>query len=319
MKNEKKYLPENFLSDGMNLINKIKIPPLDDPVKIKIYWFQAHCYKQDSSTFYFKAHKHTFCEAHFVINGTITYKTADKTVEVCAGQFIMIPAQMVHTLLSCSDDFIKLSLSFEVIEKPDNPLSQIMAKNLSHSSPVCACRTDEMNASIDLICMQAKRRMPLSPFAVRNEIFNLISEIYYVTSQNPKKINLITSEDGTTDSRYISAKKFIDDNIFIKLRTNDVAKHVHLSSKQLNRIFLKYGEISVFDYISDQKCLAAKELLLTTDLSLQIISDRLGFSDEFYFNRYFTKKTGITPMKFRKINGHILKNKETGDSQNEML
>ncbi len=309
MKSEKKYSPENFLTDGLNLINKIRISPLDDPVKIKIYWFQAHCYKQDSSSFYFKAHKHTFCEVHFVINGTITYKIEDEMVEVSTGQFIMIPAKTIHTHVSCSDDFIKLSLSFEIIEEPDNPLSQIMAKNLSCSCPVCTYRTDEMNATINLICMQAKRRMPLAPFTVRNEIFNLISEIYYVVSQNKKETDLITSEYGTTDSRYISAKKFIDDNIFIKLRTNDVANHVHLSPKQLNRIFLKYGETSVFDYISDRKCLAAKELLLTTDLSLQLISDRLGFSDEFYFNRYFTKKAGITPLKFRKINGHIIKNK----------
>lgn len=312
-----KSLPDISTEDLM-LINKIHVPPLNDPINIRIYWFQAHSYSDDPSSLYFKSHKHTFHETHFILKGSMTYEVDGKKIVAHLGQFVLIPANIAHTQVCCSDDLVKLSLSFEIIVQPDNPQSQIMNKSLSLSPFLCDSCTYEMLESIKLICAQSKRKMPFAPFTVRNEIFTLITEIYYAVSQNQKRL-LIRSDDDATDSRYISAKKFIEDNIYSKLKTEDVAAHVHLSTKQLNRIFLKYGDTSAFDYISEKKHLAAKELLLNTDLSLQEVSEKLGFADEFYFNRYFTQKTGITPRKFRKINGNLIKNKKKGDDKNEVL
>ena len=43
----------------------------------------------------------------------------------------------------------------------------------------------------------------------------------------------------------------------------------------------------------------AKQLLLTTDLSLAAVSEAVGFNDYFYFMKKFKKETGITPGHFR--------------------
>ncbi len=310
----KNYIP-SFSAEDLIFINKIRIPALKDPVNMRIYWFQVHSHE---SSFYFTSHKHTFHEAHFIINGSMAYDVDGKRNVFEQGQFIMIPANTVHTQLSCSDDLVKLSLSFEIKAKQDDLLSSVMAKDLDRSSFICDNLTSEMVLAIELICAQAKRNLSLAPFTVRNGIFTLISEIYYATTQR-QRILSTRSDEGVTDTRYIAAKKFIEDNIFIKLRSEDVAAHVHISAKQLNRIFLKYGDVTVFDYISNKKHIAAKELLLSTDLSLQDISEKLGFADEFYFNKCFAKKAGITPMKFRKINGKLIIDKEKGGQQNEVL
>lgn len=313
MNDIKKYVYKSFSADELDIINKIRIPPLYDPVNIRIYWFQVLCFSKDSSSFYFKEHKHTFHEAHFILDGSMTYNVDGKKLTASKGEFVMIPADTPHTSIECTDNLVKLSLSFEIIVKPDNALSQTMHKSLALSHFICEKSTKEMTSAINLTLALAKRRSPLAPFTIRNEIFTLITEIYYSVSPHLKKTAIAISNDAITDTRYISAKKFIEDNIFMKIKTDDVARHVHLSPKQLNRIFLKYGNTSVFDYIDEQKSDAAKDLLISTDLSLQQISERLGFADEFYFNRYFKQKAGITPLKFRKINGKKLTNNNKND------
>jgi AraC family transcriptional activator of pobA len=37
-----------------------------------------------------------------------------------------------------------------------------------------------------------------------------------------------------------------------------------------------------------------------TGISMTQIATRFGFSDEYYFNRFFTKMNGIAPLRYRK-------------------
>jgi AraC-like DNA-binding protein len=43
----------------------------------------------------------------------------------------------------------------------------------------------------------------------------------------------------------------------------------------------------------------AQQLLNTTDLTIQLIAERLGFSSEAYFYHFFKKQTGCSPNQYR--------------------
>lgn len=49
-------------------------------------------------------------------------------------------------------------------------------------------------------------------------------------------------------------------------------------------------------------CEAARELLVTTGLSVEEISSRLGFSSSSYFRKVLFQHTGKTPLAIRKEN-----------------
>jgi YesN/AraC family two-component response regulator len=68
----------------------------------------------------------------------------------------------------------------------------------------------------------------------------------------------------------------------------------------LSYIFHKKFGQTLNTYITAMRIDAAKELLLTSNLSLQEISDKAGFSNSSYFHRQFKKITGLTPMQFSK-------------------
>jgi transcriptional regulator GlxA family with amidase domain len=44
----------------------------------------------------------------------------------------------------------------------------------------------------------------------------------------------------------------------------------------------------------------AKELLVTTNMSIKQIAFEMGFQSNYYFTRIFTKKMGVTPTGIRK-------------------
>jgi AraC-like DNA-binding protein len=45
----------------------------------------------------------------------------------------------------------------------------------------------------------------------------------------------------------------------------------------------------------------SKELLIDTDLTINEISDVVGYNDPFYFSKVFKRNTGLTPTAFRKL------------------
>lgn len=56
------------------------------------------------------------------------------------------------------------------------------------------------------------------------------------------------------------------------------------------------------DLIGSTRIMAAKELLMNTELSIREISEKTGFSNQYYFSACFKKITGMAPTGFRNPN-----------------
>ena len=82
-----------------------------------------------------------------------------------------------------------------------------------------------------------------------------------------------------------------------------LADQVHLSVNYLRSIFKESTGDSLSNYITGKKLDLICELLLNTDMSLNDISDKLGFSTKNYFFTFFKKHKGMTPGEFRKNYG----------------
>jgi len=84
-----------------------------------------------------------------------------------------------------------------------------------------------------------------------------------------------------------------------------MAKQVHLSVSQMNRLFRDAFGMSprVFH---EQRRLAHAQLLLRHDESpIKVVAEQLGFCDAFYFSRWFTRHVGLSPSRFRRERGGI--------------
>ena len=77
------------------------------------------------------------------------------------------------------------------------------------------------------------------------------------------------------------------------------AESLHISTTYLSRIVKHITGHTVRFHISELLCADARKLLECTNLDIKEIAEKLGFSDQSVFGKFFVKKTGLSPMKFR--------------------
>ena len=81
-----------------------------------------------------------------------------------------------------------------------------------------------------------------------------------------------------------------------------VQQYAHLlgvSGVRLNAICHEMCQQTALQVIHQRLLLEAKRSLLYTVMTVANISDRLGFSEQAYFSRFFKRLTGSTPNAFR--------------------
>lgn len=66
------------------------------------------------------------------------------------------------------------------------------------------------------------------------------------------------------------------------------------------KMFKQYTGIAPVQYHLDLKIRRAREMLVSTDLSIKEIAFKLGFQSIHYFSRIFKKKTGMAPSEIRR-------------------
>ncbi|WP_235700512.1 helix-turn-helix transcriptional regulator [Companilactobacillus nodensis] len=84
-----------------------------------------------------------------------------------------------------------------------------------------------------------------------------------------------------------------------RLTLDQVANRVYLSDYYFSKLFKKETKLSFSVYLNARKVQRAMFLLKDTEMSIQDVSNELGFTRMSYFSQTFKKYTGYTPSKFR--------------------
>lgn len=82
---------------------------------------------------------------------------------------------------------------------------------------------------------------------------------------------------------------------------DDLAALCNLSSFHFLRQFKKTTAISPYQFLSRYRIERAKRLLMDEDMSLTVLSNELGYSDQAHFSRSFKQNTGISPSEYKAI------------------
>lgn len=95
------------------------------------------------------------------------------------------------------------------------------------------------------------------------------------------------------------ALQYIDEHLYEDLSLKKVAAACNMSPNYFGRIFLKNMNVKFTSYINEKKIEHAKKLLLATDMSVNEISEKLGYADCSYFIKKFKALVGQTPVIYR--------------------
>ena len=97
---------------------------------------------------------------------------------------------------------------------------------------------------------------------------------------------------------------YINANMYQKISLNDIADALGLSAPYISRKFKEETGTALSEYIMQIKLEKAKNLLLSTDMSLSDIAYMLGFSSQNYFHKVFKKRFQKTPAEYKATGGY---------------
>jgi AraC-like DNA-binding protein len=86
------------------------------------------------------------------------------------------------------------------------------------------------------------------------------------------------------------------------ISASEIASELAMSTNYLSDLLRSLTGMNIQQHIHNHLIEKAKNLLLTTNLSISEIAYTLGFEYPQYFNRLFKSKTGQTPVEFRNMN-----------------
>lgn len=101
------------------------------------------------------------------------------------------------------------------------------------------------------------------------------------------------------DKKVIEAQKFIEKNYEDLIRVDDLASHLALSRRTLERRFKKATCNTITEYIRRVKVEAAKKNLENSRKNVSEVMYEVGYSDEKSFRNIFRKITGLSPLEYR--------------------
>jgi len=130
--------------------------------------------------------------------------------------------------------------------------------------------------------------------------FDKIQSVSSIASMLAKHILLEDMLKPNFDECVERTVKFIDENLQNDLSVRSLAKNVNVSKSVLYKKFNLVFGCTLSEYINERRIEKSIEYLRRTDLTMEEISVKIGFSSAPYFGKIFKKIKGTTPLKYKK-------------------
>ncbi|MCQ2385415.1 MAG: helix-turn-helix domain-containing protein [Clostridia bacterium] len=263
-------------------LNTIKIE--DVPFDGEVLWLQHHFAVKDKGKFSMQFHRHTFWEWHAVLEGTAEYLLENGlSVSVPKGTYLLFPPNVPHAFRGCTADYEKISLAFSLTNTDKKYFLPIVPREI----------TPLIRSSVEkILYLESRKDRAMTPFFGNEAAFIL----HLLGLYSPKRM----CASGEKDRRFEKAVQFIRDNRNRPVSAKEAASFVHLSERQLCRLFLSGEGLSLSAYIRKERCQAVKERLSETEQPLREIAEELSFSNEYNLIRFFRREEGMSPGAFRR-------------------
>ncbi len=129
-----------------------------------------------------------------------------------------------------------------------------------------------------------------------------IESISNVASMLVKYLLLENMLRPSIDKNVQRAINYIDENLDKKLSIKSISRQVNVSKTVLYNKFHGYFNCTISEFINNKRIENSIEYLIKTDLSMEEISAKVGFSSASYYSKIFKRLKGVSPLKYKKIN-----------------
>ena len=260
-------------------------------MKIQIGKHECHVRLEDSYKNYTNIERTRHCNAEYelfvLLDGSCTLEVEEQCYELKRGEGLFVLPSRFHCPVSLSENARLLVLPFAIKDKPFDIARDCVRLSLSAFA---------MSAAKNFLS-ELKTDAPFRIDAVSALCSLLIVEAFRLIGYG---------EDGGKMAASKQSKHRLDliDNFFDKQLSADaseeeLARQLHLSRRQLNRILVASYGMCFREKLLRSKMDRAAFLLRKTEKSISEIAEDVGYLSVTAFFKAFKARHGISPKKYR--------------------
>lgn len=289
---------ETFIvNDNRTMLSNYMMSLKSDIMDSNIAWCRFASSKNENLSR--KNHKHIVHEMHFVLSGKIKYDFQDLgSLTAGPDNFVIIPKGVMHTVTAENGSALEYLVIAFTVSTTNESINSIFSED---GKPMTAAFTRPMRSMIESLEQKHLTKNFNSSLSTKLLIHSILLESVDGLTEELGLNSLPARISSQKDVRIDAIVNTVNSNIYSeKLRGEDVAEMLGLSTRQLNRISNQYFGCSINAYITQRRIKEMQNLLEFSAHSLSDIGEIFGFPDVYAFIRHFTHFVGESPGKYRK-------------------
>ena len=224
--------------------------------------------------------RRNYCILHYVTRGKGWFNGC----EVCAGQGFYIHAGQLHEYHADERDgwnYFWMILSEELAKRYVLPYVEMDESGVFRAEFAGRLAVERQRIFSD--------RRPL-------QHLEALSVFFSVMAMHEKERR---TEAGLPLAHLNGAKALIENSFARRITVREAAEEIGIDDRYLYNLFMKYEGISPKEYIDRCTVNNACALLTGSGMSISEIGAQLGFDDVCTFSKFFKKRTGLSPTRYR--------------------
>nr|WP_240547854.1 AraC family transcriptional regulator [Paenibacillus lignilyticus] len=249
-------------------------------------------------------HYHREIELLLVITGELDVNIEDECIKLQTGDIALIGARQLHRDRSMSSPLNYIVLQFDLEQFIDqssmpymrffsetkNPLSRanyIFQENESARAEASEC--------IRGVLQEVTTKQSGYELAVSMYIKKLL--LLLIRGDSRK---VLADHDDFDRARLRGVIDYVEEHLTDRIQVEEVSKLANMSYYYFVKFFKKAIGMSFTEYVNYRKIKWAERILLTKDLSVSEVGDRIGMPNMAHFYKMFKKYNDCSPKQFQK-------------------
>lgn len=246
-------------------------------------------------------HFHYQCELLVGISGEADFVIAGSTYHVGTGSILFVSNMENHYISTHSGNFDRYTIRFsnEALAAliPDSLLLSIFKQRPAGFCHHYFCTPQELaiyQRVLEVMMREYEEQRPFWDYIVASRLRDLLVWMY---RRNPAAFPGERNTKGQNTIFHI--QNYIEAHPEENLSLDEMAARFYISKYHLSHSFKSVTGFNFKQYIVTARISKAKDLLLNTDLEVNVIGQQVGFGNTSHFIRSFRTAEGMSPLQYR--------------------
>ncbi|WP_308635355.1 AraC family transcriptional regulator [Paenibacillus silvisoli] len=249
-------------------------------------------------------HYHREIELLLVLTGELDVNIEEECVKLRTGDIALIGARQLHRDRSLSSPLNYIVLQFDLeqfIDQSSMPYMRFFSETktpLSRANYIfqeSEAAREEASECIRGVLLEVTDKQSGYELAVSM----YIKKILLLLIRNDTKKVLADHEDFDR-ARLRAVIDYVEAHLTDRIQVEEVSKLANMSYYYFVKFFKKAIGMSFTEYVNYRKIKWAERILLTKDLSVSEVGDRIGMPNMAHFYKMFKKYNDCSPKQFQK-------------------